>query len=190
MDERLVSMIDFYRSTSKRNHQKIKVINEKLDELIHLPNKFLLGDDYDGFYTEYHNQKDTHLMTFIVFQAMAIEAFLNEYIYLRLGKLYFESLDKLSPADKLLVACKMITGKDFSKESHAYCLLVKTIKHRNELVHFKSEKKHYFDSISEQDINDISITYDKIVEELNSLDTSFDPKYLKPIEDDFWNKEY
>ena len=42
----------------------------------------------------------------------------------------------------------------------------------------------------EKDMEDISTTYDKLVETLNSLDDNFDRKYLVQIPDDFWNTSY
>ena len=169
-------------------------------ELLLGSNLFLLGKDLDEMLSEYYNQEESHRMAFIVFQAMAIEAFLNEYIYVRVGKLYFNSMDKLSPIDKLLVACKLITGKDFPRNSRAFELLKKTVKYRNRLVHYKVKeidiqkladellKKEKGDL--EKDMEDISTTYDKLVETLNSLDDNFDRKYLVQIPDDFWNTSY
>lgn len=196
MDIILISNINIYRSTSKRNYNKYKEILRLEKELLAQPNLYLLGNDLNEMLSEYYNQERSHQMAFIVFQAMAVEAFLNEYITLRLGKSYFESMDKLSPTDKLLIACKLITGKDFPKDVHAYALLRNTLKYRNELVHFKSKEidiQEFINNnkeISEKEIDDISMTYDKIVEQLNLLDNNFDNKYLEPVPDDFWNIKY
>lgn len=196
MNKIIVSKIDIYRSASKRNYNKYKIIIKKINRLLSTPNLFLLGKDLDEMLCEYANQKETHRMAFIVFQAMAVEAFLNEYIYFRCGKLYFESIDKLSLIDKLMVACKMITGKDFQKNCHAFTLLKKMIRHRNNLVHYKVKEidiqmitKKEID-ISEQEMDDILVTYDKLVEMLSVMDDKFDGKYLKQIPDDFWNISY
>nr|DAQ09643.1 MAG TPA: hypothetical protein [Caudoviricetes sp.] len=200
MDKRLDSKINIFRSASKRNYNKYKTVYKMEKELLLGSNLFLLGKDLDEMLSEYYNQEESHRMAFIVFQAMAIEAFLNEYIYVRVGKLYFNSMDKLSPIDKLLVACKLITGKDFPRNSRAFELLKKTVKYRNRLVHYKVKeidiqkladellKKEKGDL--EKDMEDISTTYDKLVETLNSLDDNFDRKYLVQIPDDFWNTSY
>ena len=207
MDKRLDSKINIFRSASKRNYNKYKTVCKKEKELLSGPNLFLLGKDLDEMLSEYYNQEESHRMAFIVFQAMAIEAFLNEYIYVRVGKLYFNSMDKLSPTDKLLVACKLITGKDFPRNSRAFELLKKTVKYRNRLVHYKVKEidiQKIVDELSkkekgdfgkemadlEKDMEDISTTYDKLVETLNSLDDNFDRKYLVQIPDDFWNTSY
>lgn len=196
MDNILISNINIYRSTSKRNYNKYKEVLKLEKALLSQPNLFLLGNDLHEMLSEYYNQERSHQMAFIVFQAMAVEAFLNEYITLRLGKSYFESMDKLSPTDKLLIACRIITGKEFPKDVHAYALLRNTLKYRNELVHFKSKEidiQEFINrnnEISEKEIDGISMTYDKIVEQLNLLDSSFDSKYLEPVPDDFWNIKY
>lgn len=191
MDKFLVSNIDKYRRTSKRNYYKYQEVLKTIDELYHMPNKFLLGKDFDEMCDELFDQRFTHQTTAIVFQAMAVEAFINEYIYLRLGKKYFMSIDKLSPIDKIIIACKMITGRDFPKDRKAYMLLQKIIKLRNELVHYKVKTIDLHDDINElsdKDFEAIMDTYDELVKELDLLDVNFEKKYLNKVIDDFWNK--
>ena len=80
MDKRLDSKINIFRSASKRNYNKYKTVYKMEKELLLGSNLFLLGKDLDEMLSEYYNQEESHRMAFIVFQAMAIEAFLNEYI--------------------------------------------------------------------------------------------------------------
>lgn len=197
MSNTLISNINIYRCTSKRNYEKHEIIVNKIEELIKLPNSFLLGSDYDEIFAEYVNQKNCHLYSCVVFQAMALEAFLNEYIYIRLGPKYAEYIDKLSPEEKLIVGCKMITGKEFPKGNKSFEIFKNTFKHRNNLVHFKAKiidigtvddigKLYHTDC----DLKEIVSAYDKIVEEIKLLDDTFDKSYLEPIPDDFWNVKY
>ena len=189
MDKFLLSNEDKYRRTSKRNYRKYHVILKKIDELYDDPNKYLLGKDFDEISSELFDQRFTCQTTAIVFQAMAVEAFINEYIYKRLGKSYFESIDKLSPLDKILIACKMITGKDFPKDRQAYALLKQIIKLRNDLVHFKAKEidiGEHIKTIEDTEFESVMNTYDELVKELDSLDDSFDKEYLIEISDDFW----
>lgn len=189
MDKFLLSNVDKYRRTSKRNYRKYHVILKKIDELYDDPNKYLLGKDFDEISSELFDQRFTCQTTAIVFQAMAVEAFINEYIYKRLGKSYFESIDKLSPLDKILIACKMITGKDFPKDRQAYALLKQIIKLRNDLVHFKAKEidiGEHIKTIEDTEFESVMNTYDELVKELDSLDDSFDKEYLIEISDDFW----
>ncbi len=192
MGKFLVSNIDIYRRTSKRNYHKYHEVLKKIDKQYNLPNRYLLGKDFDEMSHELFDQRYTHQMTAIVFQAMAVEAFINEYAYLRLGKTYFESIDKLSPIDKILIACKMITGKDFPKDRKAYALLKKINKLRNDLVHFKAKEIDTYkdvDTITDKDFEDVMDAYDELVKELDLLDDKFEKKYLDDVVEDFWNTD-
>lgn len=192
MDKFLVSNIEKYRRTSRRNYNKFHEVLKKIDELYNMPDRYLLGEDFNEMSHELYDQRFTHQVTAIVFQAMAVEAFINEYIYLRLGKSYFESVDKLSPLDKILIACKMITGKDFPKDRKAYLLLKTIIKLRNELVHFKAKEIDINDSIktiSDKEFEAVMDAYDELVKELDLLDDSFEKKYLEEVVEDFWHTD-
>ena len=193
MDKLLVSNINQYRRTSKRNYNKYHAVLKKIDELYDIPNKHVMGSDFNEISHELFDQRYTHQVTAIVFQAMAVEAFINEYIYLRLGKSYFEAVDKLAPIDKILIACKMITGKDFPKDRKAYLLLKMIIKFRNEFVHYKAKEVATYDeikTISDKEFEDVMDAYDELVKELDLLDDNFDKKYLDAIVEDFWHAEY
>ncbi len=190
MNKYLVSNIDKYRRTSRRNYIKYHEVLKKIDELYGVDNRWLLGNDFNEMSHELFDQRYTHQVTAIVFQAMAVEAFINEYAYLRLGKSYFESIDKLSALDKILIACKMITGKDFPKDRNAYNLLKKIIKLRNDLVHYKAKEIDLDDeikTISDTDFEEVMNAYDELVKELDLLDDNFEKKYLEKVADDFWN---
>lgn len=197
MGNEIISNINIYRCASKRNFEKYKVVEDKINELLNMPNSFLLGNDFNEMLTEYINQRNSHFYSCIVFQAMAVEAFLNEYIFVRLGKKYFEALEKLSPQDKLVVCCKMITGKEFPKDNKAFEILINIFKYRNNLVHFKArsvdistiddiERLYYTDC----NLDEFVSAYNKMVEQINIIDDCFDEQYLTPIPYDFWNIAY
>ena len=197
MGNEIISNINVYRCASKRSFEKYKVVEAKIKELLNLPNSFLLGKDYDEMLTEYINQSNSHFYSCIVFQAMAIEAFLNEYIFVRLGKKYFEALETLSPQDKLVVGCRIITGKEFPKDNKAFEIFKSTFKYRNNLVHFKPRNVDLstIDSIEQLyytdcNLDEIASAYNKIVEQITIIDECFDEQYSVSIPDDFWNVEY
>jgi hypothetical protein len=75
----------------------------------------------------------------IIFEALAVEAFINYYAANRLGNSYFEEhLDKLTMINKYIVITKLVTGKDFPKDNHIYERLQLLATTRNNLVHNKS----------------------------------------------------
>lgn len=83
------------------------------------------------------------VMTSVVFSALCIEAFFNDYAAACLGdKEFYDSFDMLSPEGKLKLICSFILKHKIDKSQLYYCRLKELIKARNELVHNKS--KEYF----------------------------------------------
>lgn len=75
----------------------------------------------------------------IVFAALCLEAFIYDYGAVNKSDSYMERyVDKLGPVAKWVVVTKLVTGKDFPTDSHAFEMLGKLMKARNDMVHFKS----------------------------------------------------
>lgn len=73
----------------------------------------------------------------IVFGALYLKAFINDYAFRKLDRKLFEYVDKLDLVGKWLVVPELAVGKKFPKELHVFELLKKIVKNRNKLVHFK-----------------------------------------------------
>lgn len=77
----------------------------------------------------------------IVFASMCLEAFIYDYGASHLGDAYMKNnLDKLELPSKLIIATKLVTGKDFPVDRQAFEGLKNLVKSRNKLVHFKSKR--------------------------------------------------
>ena len=75
----------------------------------------------------------------VVFSAMALESFFNDYAAWRLGDdLYYNTFDRLGVLEKFELIISVILKKDLDKSKSYYYRLKELIKHRNELVHNKS----------------------------------------------------
>jgi len=75
----------------------------------------------------------------ICFSAMCVEAFIYDYAARNTSDTYVKKyLDKLDALAKWVVIPKLVTGKDFPTDSHAFSLLKILITTRNRFVHFKS----------------------------------------------------
>lgn len=79
----------------------------------------------------------------IVFGALYLEAFINDYAFRKLDRKLFEYVDKLDLVGKWLVVPELAVGKKFPKEQHVFELLKNIVKNRNRLVHFKTDSFDY-----------------------------------------------
>ena len=94
----------------------------------------LIVDDYsDSFFKDYH--------VIIVFSAMAIEAFINDYLAVCFSdELYYENFDKLNIMQKIEIMFSVIWEDNFDKSKSLYNYLHDLLKRRNSFVHSKSNK--------------------------------------------------
>ena len=124
----------------------------------------------------------------VVFSALSIEAFLNDYLLRYLGENYFNLIDSYDIKSKLLIGVKMITDKNFPKDGSAYSYLSRLITLRNKLVHCKSiryelgrslDNLKKYNVFKDSDIEHSIKVYDLIVSELCNLHPNIDEYYVK-----------
>ena len=83
--------------------------------------------------------QEEHLVKAVIFGAMCLEAFIYDYAAHNFTDTYVKNyLDKLDVVSKWVVVVRLVTGKDFPKESKAFAGLKELIKKRNDFVHSKS----------------------------------------------------
>ncbi len=83
--------------------------------------------------------RDYHII--IVFSAMTVEAFVNDYLAVCLqDDFYYENFDKLTVLQKVEIMFSIVWGEKLDKSQRLYSLLKKLIKQRNDFVHTKSKK--------------------------------------------------
>lgn len=92
---------------------------------------------------ELENFKDNLFANYhivVVFSAMTLEAFVNDYLAVCLSDDFFYSnLDKLNIKQKIEVIYNIIWEIEFDKSEKLYNCIHNLIKERNEFVHSKSE---------------------------------------------------
>lgn len=85
----------------------------------------------------------------IVFAALAVEGYIYYYAVKNLPKGFVEShLDKLDLVSKWILIPRLVTGKEFPKDSEAFRLLKQLVSSRNYLVHIKASSVLSFDEQS------------------------------------------
>ena len=87
---------------------------------------------------------DKYSIITIVFSAMCLEAFINDYAAACLGDSdFYENFDKLSTISKLQLIAKFIWNDDLDKGQAYYCRLKRLFKERDAIVHSKSHLSKY-----------------------------------------------
>jgi hypothetical protein len=127
-------------------------------------------------------------ITALVFQAMAVESYINYYGLVKLGKEIFnDKYEKTSTFPKLFKICKQVTTKDFPKDSDLYANLVDLFKKRNKLVHSKADVFDFKDFTIEKfqesnkeyivfvfdNLESLIEVYPKLKKELATIDGSY-----------------
>lgn len=122
----------------------------------------------------------------VVFSALSLEAFINDYANRRLSKSYFDNyLDKLDLVSKWIVIPLIITGSQIDTGSQGINNLRWLVRVRNELVHYKSKIKKvsevgWEDWINLEDAEKSCETVPILVRELGKLDRSVQTDWLAP----------
>jgi len=75
----------------------------------------------------------------VVFSAMTIESFMNDYAACLGDEEFYNNFDKLSVLSKFQLIAKFIFQAKIDKEKSYYCYLKKLVKNRDRYVHNKSE---------------------------------------------------
>jgi hypothetical protein len=85
------------------------------------------------------NRRLQALRTSVLFSAVAVEAFANEFAYEALGAPTARMIDNLGPADKIETAVRLATGDDsiLDRGRQPMQTIVSLVKTRNRLVHPK-----------------------------------------------------
>jgi hypothetical protein len=113
---------------------KRKIIAKKYDSL------GKLSEDEDREFSEINREINKYSRIVIVFCALSLEAFINDYAIEHLSKSYLEKyLDKLDLYSKWVVIPRLLTGSQLDTGAKPMQDLDWLIKQRNRLVHFKTE---------------------------------------------------
>lgn len=125
---------------------------------------------------EYHIMESKAIIS-IVFSAMCIESFLNDFAASSLGDSeFYDNFDRLSVIGKFQLISKFILNVEVDKRKAYYCYLKRLFKLRDAYVHNKS-KKSEFQGYTQEEIKEIN----KSMKETEDF-WDFD-KYTLPIDD-------
>ena len=125
----------------------------------------------------------------VIFSALALEAFINDYAITVFSRSFFDSyLDKLDPVSKWLIFPWLAKGKTIERRGQTFESLKKLLSLRNKLVHFKRTMKRACDfeeddRITKKHAEDAVRTVRKAVAALKKLDERVSTDWLREAEE-------
>jgi hypothetical protein len=100
--------------------------------------------DFDWDLLDERNAMEKKIVKTIVFSAMCIEAFLNDYAAACLGDSdFYDNFDRLSTMSKFELIARFILCTEIEKDKSYYYHIKKLIKQRDSYVHSKSHAVEY-----------------------------------------------
>ncbi len=159
---------------------KKKSINEKYNSTGQI------SDDDNREWGRIINEINKHSRIVIIFCALSLEAFINDYAIHRTSKSYLENyLDKLDLYSKWVVIPRLLTDSQLDTGAQPMQDLDWLIKQRNRLVHIKSETvevskiadklKRYNEQVAQKAIH----TVKNIVLALHNIDRKANETWLR-----------
>ena len=167
-----IAMESYYNARSF--YQQIKINNYSCDNLYQL------------------SEMEKQVISTVVFSAMCIEAFFNNYAAACLGDTgFYDNFDRLSAISKFQLIAKFILKTDIDKSKSYYSRLKQLIKKRDSYVHNKSsisefqgfskdeyEKLKNFEKITDEEYMELTFPKTEVdntyKEALNALKTIYD----------------
>ena len=114
----------------------------------------LTGDDAEAFrvleIAPVENKTESHCLIAIVFSALTIEGYIYYYAIRHFSEDFVDThLDRLDVVSKWVIVPKLVTGKDFPKDSRAFQLLKQLVANRNYIVLSKSTNAFSYDRMKD-----------------------------------------
>lgn len=151
-----------------------------------------LTDDDAEYLGRMNGMIELASMVAVVFAALALEAFINDYGREKLSKAYFENyLDKLDLVAKWIVIPRFVLGKQLDSGSRGMNSLRWLVRLRNDLVHYKSKVKTisaldpWKDWVNLADAQRACEAVPALLRELKKLDRSINADWAAP-DYDLW----
>lgn len=153
MNELIVASLDnYYHTLALQHYQKYCIANDEYNKVSsnNQDYDFLLhSDDDNNKYIASWDEKQKNGIISIVFEAMAIEAYINYFIVKKYGievfnKEYNAKYKEKSIWFKYKDMVKKCTGKEFEEYNEEFELFSTLINIRNNMVHSKPEVVNFY----------------------------------------------
>ncbi len=142
-------------------------------------------DDDVDFVSKKNAEIQADAMIVVVFAALTLEAFINDYGIEKFSMPYFlKHLDRHSTVKKWAIIPRKAVGKEIATDGQAYDAIRKVFALRHKLVHYKSGKKKISDLSEQEDWiteDHAKMCYEAVelaVNALQAVDVSVESRWL------------
>lgn len=127
-------------------------------------------NNINDYILSWQNKKITGTIT-IVFQALAVEAYINHYGALKIGRTkYNDHYERIDTKDKYIIIYELINKIPFPKNGKIYENLDMLLQIRNRIVHSKTHKINYENSSLQDFCNSMNIAMENdIFKDINNI---------------------
>ena len=132
-----------YFEVALTNYEEVKKLKEEIEDMTKkIRNKEKkLDDNHINSIADKNYLISNYAMVVVIFSALSLEAYINNYAINRLSKNYFTKyLDKLNPLAKWIIIPRITTGRQLDTGFKVIQDLSWLFSLRNDLVHYKSKK--------------------------------------------------
>ena len=129
---------EFYKRVNNKDTVYFSIVYELFIKNLNKASKLDLNNYEDVDKCEEELFNDYHIM--IVFSAMTLEAFINDYLAVCLSDNFYSTFDKLTVIQKIETIYSIVWEDTFDKSSELYNRIQALLKQRNLFVHSKSKE--------------------------------------------------
>jgi hypothetical protein len=178
------SLCEIFYNMSREQYGTYVDSRRKLDELCKGKKYFDILSHSQEENSLFHNlshKSYSSAISAIVFQAFAIEAYINFYGAKKLGQSTFNAhYERISIKDKIIIIPRIVTGRDFPKGEKVYELVRKLFTQRDKLVHHKGKGINFKECTEEtyQSINHGNLEF--VFDDIDGLVNTY-PMFIKAI---------
>ncbi len=129
----------FYHTIGRCNHNVMTYCEMAMEAYYNI--RYTIDNMNNDLEEYFKNSRyiQKNVISTVVFSAMCIEAFFNDYIAVCIGDTdYYDNFVSLNPISKLKLICKFIFKIDMDKKQLYYSYTKNLFKDRNDYVHSKS----------------------------------------------------
>ncbi len=176
-DPEIATLHPFYYSIADLNYNKYKHFKEEYRKLTSGSKGWDMlshSKEDNTKYMEYWGNYKYHAFIAVIFQALAVEAYINYYGFKKLGNTKFKThYEKMDTIDKYIIIYEIVNKKEFPKDEAIYEKLKKLISLRNYLVHSKATKVNMKDDNLQKFLDDLKKPFGGLFEDIDKVMTTY-----------------
>jgi hypothetical protein len=178
------SLCEIFYNMSREQYTSYLDSRKKIDELCEGKKYFDVlshsKEENTLFHSLYHKSNSSAISS-IVFQAFAVESYINFYGAKKLGKNTFnDHYERINIKDKIVIIPKVCTGRSFPKGEKVYELIKKLFTQRDKLVHHKGKGINFKECTEEAFVSIMHSNIEFVFDDIDELVNTY-PMLIKTL---------